>query len=89
MMIFFKLKKEDLFTDPNDQIVLLENIRFYQQEEKMNLLSLNIWLNLLTYLLMMLFHALIEHIRQFVKLQSFFHHLQDCNLKQRLTHSKK
>ena len=30
----FKLKKEDLFTDPNDQIVLLENIRFYQQEEK-------------------------------------------------------
>ena len=30
----FKLKKEDLFKDPNAQIVFLENIRFYKEEEK-------------------------------------------------------
>ena len=30
----FKLKKEDLFEDPNEQIVFLENIRFYKEEEK-------------------------------------------------------
>ena len=30
----FKLKKEDLFKVPNDQIVFLENIRFYEEEEK-------------------------------------------------------
>ena len=30
----FKLKKEDLFKDANDQIVFLENIRFYEEEEK-------------------------------------------------------
>ena len=30
----FKLEKEDLFEDPNDQIVFLENIRFYEEEEK-------------------------------------------------------
>ena len=30
----FELKKEDLFKDPNDQIVFLENIRFYEEEEK-------------------------------------------------------
>jgi len=30
----FKLKKEDLFKDPKDQIVFLENIRFYEEEEK-------------------------------------------------------
>ena len=30
----FKLKKEDLFKDPNNQIVFLENIRFYKEEEK-------------------------------------------------------
>ena len=30
----FKLKKEDLFEDPNDQIIFLENIRFYKEEEK-------------------------------------------------------
>ena len=30
----FKLKKEDLFKDPIDQIVFLENIRFYKEEEK-------------------------------------------------------
>ena len=30
----FKLKREDLFKDPNDQIVFLENIRFYKEEEK-------------------------------------------------------
>ena len=30
----FKLKKEDLFKDPNDQIVFLENFRFYKEEEK-------------------------------------------------------
>ena len=30
----FKLKKKDLFEDPNDQIVFLENIRFYKEEEK-------------------------------------------------------
>ena len=29
-----KLKKEDLFKDPNDQIIFLENIRFYEEEEK-------------------------------------------------------
>ncbi len=30
----FKLKKEDLFKDHNDQLVFLENIRFYKEEEK-------------------------------------------------------
>ena len=30
----FKLKKEDLFNDHNNQIVFLENIRFYEEEEK-------------------------------------------------------
>ncbi len=30
----FKLKKEDLLKDPHDQIVFLENIRFYEEEEK-------------------------------------------------------
>ena len=30
----FKLKKEDLFKNPNTQIVFLENIRFYKEEEK-------------------------------------------------------
>ncbi len=33
----FKLKKEDLFKDPKDQIVFLENIRFYKEEEKNDL----------------------------------------------------
>tara|TARA_B100001173_G_scaffold289378_1_gene279215 strand:+ start:387 stop:1565 length:1179 start_codon:yes stop_codon:yes gene_type:complete len=30
----FKLKKEDLFKNPQDQIVFLENIRFYIEEEE-------------------------------------------------------
>ena len=30
----FKLSKEDLFENPNDQVVFLENIRFYEEEEK-------------------------------------------------------
>jgi len=30
----FKLRKEDLFKDPNDRIVFLENIRFYKEEER-------------------------------------------------------
>ena len=30
----FKLKKENLFKSPQDQIVFLENIRFYKEEEK-------------------------------------------------------
>ena len=30
----FKLKKKDLFKDPNDQIIFLENIRFYKEEEE-------------------------------------------------------
>ena len=30
----FKLKKENLFENPKDQIVFLENIRFYKEEEK-------------------------------------------------------
>tara|TARA_B100001063_G_scaffold135495_1_gene126743 strand:- start:118 stop:1296 length:1179 start_codon:yes stop_codon:yes gene_type:complete len=30
----FKLKKEELFKDPKTQIVFLENIRFYKEEEK-------------------------------------------------------
>ncbi len=33
----FKLKKGDLFTDSKDQIVFLENIRFYKEEEKNDL----------------------------------------------------
>ncbi len=33
----FKLKKKDLFKDPKDQIVFLENIRFYDEEEKNDL----------------------------------------------------
>ena len=30
----FKLKKNDLFKNPDDQIVFLENIRFYREEEE-------------------------------------------------------
>ena len=30
----FKLKKEDLFKNPLDQIIFLENIRFYKEEEE-------------------------------------------------------
>ena len=30
----FKLKKEDLFKDSSYQIIFLENIRFYKEEEK-------------------------------------------------------
>ena len=30
----FKLKKDDLFKSPEDQIVFLENIRFYKEEER-------------------------------------------------------
>ena len=30
----FKLKTEDLFKDPNEQVIFLENIRFYGEEEK-------------------------------------------------------
>ena len=30
----FKLKKEDLFKDKQDEIIFLENIRFYKEEEK-------------------------------------------------------
>jgi len=30
----FKLKKKNLFKDPSDQVVFLENIRFYEEEEK-------------------------------------------------------
>ena len=33
----FELKKEDLFKDSKDQIILLENIRFYEEEEKNDL----------------------------------------------------
>ena len=33
----YKLKKEDLFKDTNAQIVFLENIRFYEEEEKNDL----------------------------------------------------
>ena len=33
----FKLKKKDLFKDPNDQIIFLENIRFYKEEEENDL----------------------------------------------------
>ena len=30
----YKLKKEDLFKSSNDQIIFLENIRFYKEEEE-------------------------------------------------------
>ena len=30
----FKLRKNDFFKDPKDQLVFLENIRFYEEEEK-------------------------------------------------------
>ena len=33
----FKLKREDLFNDPKDQIIFLENLRFYSEEEKNDL----------------------------------------------------
>ena len=33
----FKLKREDLFNDPKDRIILLENLRFYPEEEKNDL----------------------------------------------------
>ena len=30
----FKLRKNDFFKDPKDQLIFLENIRFYEEEEK-------------------------------------------------------
>ena len=33
----FKLKKEDLFKNPDDQIIFLENIRFHKEEEENDL----------------------------------------------------
>ena len=33
----YKLKKVDLFKDPNEEIIFLENIRFYEDEEKNDL----------------------------------------------------
>ena len=33
----FKLKKEDLFKDPSEQLIFLENIRFYKEEEENDL----------------------------------------------------
>ena len=33
----FKLEKENLFNDPNYQIIFLENIRFYKEEEENDL----------------------------------------------------
>ena len=33
----FKLKKKDLFKDPKDRIIFLENIRFYKKRKKMTL----------------------------------------------------
>jgi len=33
----YKLKKKNLFKDPKDQIIFLENIRFYDEEEKNDL----------------------------------------------------
>ena len=33
----FGLKKEDLFIDPDEEIVFLENIRFYKEEEENDL----------------------------------------------------
>ena len=33
----FELKKEDLFKDPKDKVIFLENIRFYKEEEENDL----------------------------------------------------
>ena len=38
----FNLNKVDLFKNPSDQIVFLENIRFYEEEEKNDLILQNI-----------------------------------------------
>ena len=35
----FKLEKEDLFKEKFDEIICLENIRFYEKEKKMILVS--------------------------------------------------
>ena len=54
----FNLKKEDLFKNKTEQVVFLENIRFYKEEEEndenFSKQSLPIYLS------MMLFHAHIE-----------------------------
>ena len=40
----FSLKKEDLFKDSSDQIVFLENIRFYKEEEENEVnFSIKLW----------------------------------------------
>ena len=51
----FKLKKEDLFKNPDDQIVFLENIRFYEEEEKNDFFCKTFGWLLVIYMLMMLF----------------------------------
>ena len=56
----FKLKKEDLFKDPKDQIIFLENIRFYKEEEENDLNFSKKLASLQIYMLMMLFLVHIE-----------------------------
>src|SRR5210317_137688 len=57
-----KIQDKDLFKNFNGNIVVLENIRFYPEEEDNNLDFPNTCLHLLNYMLMMLFHAPIERM---------------------------
>ena len=53
----FKLEKGDLFKDPNYQIIFLENIRFYKEEEENNQNFSKHLASLADLFVMMLFHV--------------------------------
>ena len=60
----FEIKPEEIFDKGDDKIVFFENIRFYEQEEKMMKNLQKYYLNLVKFLLMMPFLVLTELIHQ-------------------------
>jgi len=60
-----ELNNNSFFND-NEKIIMLENIRFYSEEEKNNQQFANNLHGLVIYLLMMLSHVLIELMRLFM-----------------------
>ena len=63
----FNLKKRIYLKTLIDQIVFLENIRFYERRKKMIQIFQNIWLDLQICLLMMLFLVHIELMHLYAK----------------------
>ena len=67
----FKIKRDDLFKEPEEKVIFFENIRFYAQEEKN---ELNFSKHLASFADLFVndaFLAHIEHMLQYAKLQNF------------------